>query len=78
MLMQRRNGRIYLLPALPSKWSSGKVKGLLAKGNDIVDVEWKDGKVSSYSLDGEGTFTVIIDGKETEVKLNGEKLTVEI
>ena len=78
MLMQSRNGRIYLLPALPSKWSSGKVKGLLAKGNVIVDVEWKNGKVSSYSLDGEGTFTVIIDGKETEVKLNGEKLTVEI
>lgn len=75
MLMQSYNGRIYILPALPSKWKNGKVSGLLAKGNVIVDIEWKDGKVSNYSLEGKGRFTVIADGKEKEIELDGKKVT---
>ena len=76
MLMQSRDGRIYLLPALPSKWKNGSIKGLLAKGNVIVDIEWENGKIASYSLEGKGNFTVIIDGKETTVSLDGTKKTV--
>jgi len=75
MLMQSRNGRIYILPALPFKWKNGKVSGLLAKGNVIVDIEWKNGKAVSYSLEGKGNFTVIVNGKESAVKLTGEKVT---
>lgn len=78
MLVQSHSGKIYLLPALPSKWKNGSIKGVLAKGNVIVDVEWKNGKVSSYSLEGKGDFTVIIDGKETPVKLDGNKIEVNI
>jgi hypothetical protein len=54
---------------------NGKVSGLLAKGNVIVDIEWKNGKVASYSLEGKGNFTVIIDGKEKAVELDGKKVT---
>ena len=76
MLMQSRDGRIYILPALPSKWKNGSVKGLLAKGNVIVDIEWKDGKFASCTLEGKGNFTLIIDGKEKAVSLDGTKKTV--
>ena len=50
MLLQSDGENIYLLPALPDKWKNGSIKGLAAKGNVTVDIEWKDGKVTDYTL----------------------------
>ncbi len=63
MLLQSDGENIYLLPALPDKWKNGSVKGLAAKGNVTVDIEWSDGKVTDYAIHGgniASSFKVII------------------
>jgi alpha-L-fucosidase 2 len=61
---------ISLLPALPNAWATGSVKGLRACGGFWVDIEWKDGKVSTFRI-------AAAEPKEVQVRVNGEVKTVK-
>ncbi len=52
MLVQDRGGKVTLLPALPPMFADGSVRGLRIKGRQAVDIDWKDGKITSSRIYG--------------------------
>ena len=50
MLLQSHEDAIVLLPALPAAWKEGSVRGLRARGGYVVDFDWSDGRITSYTV----------------------------
>ena len=58
-----------LLPALPKSWHTGQVHGLCARGGFTVDIQWKDGKVTSFRV-------ISAEPRGVVVRIHGQTKTV--
>ncbi|HEY3782103.1 MAG TPA: glycoside hydrolase family 95 protein [Fimbriimonadaceae bacterium] len=79
MLMQSQIGSLHLLPALPSAWPTGYVRGLRARGGLVVDIEWDGGKLKMASImpSRSGPLTVRFGDQTKSYELKpGERITV--
>ena len=65
MLMQNHAGEIHLLPALPSAWPDGSIRGLRARHGYSVDIVWRDGRLVEATLVSER-------GEPVRVRYGGE------
>lgn len=91
MLLQSYDDILTLLPALPSAWTAGRVKGLKAQGNFSVGMEWQDGIVTSASIVSHAGrplrirygklrspgCRILLRGTEAAITANGDVLTVK-
>lgn len=74
MLIQSDDNSITLLPALPTQWNTGTVKGLKARGGFTVDFQWDRCKATRaviYSATG-GSTNLIANGKIYKIKLDAD------
>jgi alpha-L-fucosidase 2 len=69
MLLQSDGQEIELLPALPTAWQNGSVRGLRARGGLTVDITWKDGRLGHARIHPSRTTTHRIRYGDTTTKL---------
>jgi len=89
MLFQSYRRELNFLPALPSVWPEGSVKGVRGRGGFTVDFDWKGGSlqravIRSISdtvckvMKAAGKFNVQNDeGASVQVRTEGEKLVFD-
>ena len=71
MFMQHENGKILILPALPSSFADGEIRGLHTKGKVTVSIRWKGGKAEKVTL--VSPFTQVV-----QVQVNDQLIEVPL
>lgn len=71
MVLQSQNGELELLPALPSAWRTGSIRGIRGRGACTVDIEWKEGKLVKAAIksDQGGIYTLRYKDMVKKVKI---------
>lgn len=59
MLLQSQLGYTQFLPCLPEQWKTGFVKGIMARGNFEIGMDWTDSQLNTITVKSNngGTFT---------------------
>lgn len=75
MLIQSHNKEVQILPALPSFWSDGEIKGLRARQGLTVDLKWSKGALTSVTLAADQDVAITLRYKDQikKVKISRNK-----
>lgn len=79
MLVQSSTGEIVLLPALPSQWPDGELKGIRVRGGAKVDIAWHDGQLTQAvlhavkNISGQRRYRVIYADKAVVVDVQARQ-----
>ncbi|WP_316801840.1 glycoside hydrolase family 95 protein [Pedobacter nototheniae] len=71
LLLQSHEEYIELLPALPTAWKDGEIKGLVARGGVVIDMQWKNNKIISANASSKtgGHFKIKYENKIFEIDI---------
>ncbi len=77
LLQSHRRGEdghyiLELLPALPSAWPTGYVKGLCARGGFVVEISWKNGKLAQAEILSRAGRLCVVSYKKAQIELMTE------
>ncbi|HFU4488032.1 TPA: glycoside hydrolase N-terminal domain-containing protein, partial [Streptococcus suis] len=75
MLLQSHTGYIAPLPALPDAWKTGQVRGLMARGNVQVDMDWEEKNLKVIRLEAKSGGKIVLDYPNIEtarILINGQ------
>jgi alpha-L-fucosidase 2 len=72
MLVQSWGGEVILLPALPSAWASGEIRGVRARGGLKIDMTWRDHAMTTLKISGPPRTLVTLrqGGNAREIRLD--------
>ena len=79
MLLQSHLGVIRVLPALPTEWSTGRIRGWRAKGGFTVDVAWAGGTIRELAIraDHEDACRIRLGRPHAPIRMHKDGVSVE-
>jgi alpha-L-fucosidase 2 len=69
MLIQSHRNEIEVLPALPTAWANGSVRGMCARGAAVLDFRWHDGSLTSVTVHASQSGRIKLRYKQTAIEL---------
>ena len=72
MLFQSHTEVLHLLPALPSVWKSGSIRGLKAVGDFTVDIHWAEGQLEFAKIISNQGYPLVVNYAD----IAGKKVTI--
>ena len=69
MLLQSHTKYIDILPALPSAFPAGEVKGICARGGFVLNIKWSEGKLEHLTI-------VSKAGMPLSIRYNAKAITI--